>query len=72
MEQPRSVGLKVSGFVCNLLLLHSKMEYKEAYQVSKVLDDRMKEVDWIETYDGTTFDKGYVPVYEPVAEERED
>ena len=69
MENKRPVGLKVSGFVLNLLLIHSKMEYKEAYKVSKCLDNRLKEVDWIETYDGTTFDKSFTPVHDRAADE---
>ena len=68
MEQ-RKVGLNVSGFVCNLLLLHSKMEYTEAHKISKCLDARLKEVDFIETYDGTTFDKTFAPKHDRVAEE---
>ena len=54
-------GLRVGGHVCNLLMLHAKMEFKEANRIAHIFDERVKEMDWLETYDGTTFTKTFTP-----------
>ncbi|MCL6578000.1 MAG: hypothetical protein K6T73_01255 [Candidatus Bathyarchaeota archaeon] len=53
-------GIEVSGLFRDLLVLYGH-PYKEAVEISKSLDQKLKGMDWLSLYDGTTFEKTYTP-----------
>ena len=62
----QKVGYSVPRVVRDRLLVHElHIPYEEAVRLSELLDQQLKEADWLELYDGTTFEKTFVPKGSP-------
>lgn len=54
-------GVSVPGIVRELLVQKRIMDYAEAVKFSEEVDRMIAKQDWLETLNGTTFEKTFVP-----------
>jgi hypothetical protein len=57
------VGRAVTATMRELLVKHNLCDFKTALEISTEFDALIKEADWLETLNGTAFDKSFVPSY---------
>lgn len=53
-------GIRVSGLMRDYLVI-AGIDYDKAVELSQQFDEQIKEMDWLETYNGTTFEKSFTP-----------
>jgi hypothetical protein len=57
----QKIGLAVTATMRELLLQHGLCDFATAEAISQVFDEFLVDADWLETLNGTTFDKTFVP-----------
>jgi hypothetical protein len=55
------LGIEISGFFRDFILLHFDIPYRDATELSNQIDRELKKANWLSLYDGTTFEKSYSP-----------
>lgn len=53
-------GYRVSGLMRDYLIM-AGIDSKRAEQYAEQFNDQIKSADWLETFEGVTFDRGFVP-----------
>ena len=56
------IGRAVTATMRELLLQHNLCNFQTALNISTEFDTLIREADWLETLNGTTFDKTFDPM----------
>ena len=57
----QKTGISVSGLFRDMLVEHGLCDFETAVSLSNHFDSIIVQVDWLDTYNGTTFDKTFTP-----------
>jgi len=61
-NENEKLGLRLSSYICNEMLLICGMTYQECLEFTKKLEIMVKQSDFLELYDGTTYYKTFTPI----------
>lgn len=59
-----TMGLSIPGMFRDMLSINTQLSYQECARISILIDEKLQAVDWLQLYNGKTYDMTFDPAYD--------